>query len=76
MKTRTLIPLVILCMLSSILYAQNTVSPVAEMATGLRSSGKIYVVVACITVIFTGIVWYLISLEKRVKKLEKKSKPK
>lgn len=43
-----------------------------EMATGLRSSGKIYVVVIVIAVIFLGIIAYLFSIDRRVKKLEKK----
>lgn len=43
-----------------------------DMATGMRSSGKIYVVVAVIGVIFLGLVMYLFSIDRRVKKLEKK----
>lgn len=41
-----------------------------EMATDLRSSGKIYVVVAVVAVIFIGLVIYLFSIDRRVKKLE------
>jgi CcmD family protein len=43
-----------------------------EMATGLRSSGKIYVVVIIICVIFLGLFVYLFSIDRRLKKLEKK----
>lgn len=43
-----------------------------EMASGLRSSGKIYVVVMVITVIFIGLAFYLFSIDNRLKKLEKK----
>jgi CcmD family protein len=42
-----------------------------EMATGLRSSGKIYVVVIVISVIFIGLFFYLFSIDRRLKKLEK-----
>ncbi len=73
MKTKNIVLLVILCILSSIIYAQDTASPAIEMATGLRSSGKIYIVIACIVVIFTGLIFYLVSLERRLKKLEKGS---
>lgn len=45
-----------------------------EMATGLRSSGKIYVVVAVLATIFVGIVVYLIALDKRISRLEKEKK--
>lgn len=45
-----------------------------EMATGLRSSGKIYVVVAVIAVIFLGLATYLFSLDKRLKKIERQNR--
>jgi CcmD family protein len=41
-----------------------------EMATGLRSSGKIYVVITVISVIFIGLVVYLFSIDRRLKKIE------
>lgn len=44
-----------------------------EMATGLRSSGKIYVVVLIVSVIFIGLAIYLFSIDRRVKKLEKEN---
>ena len=36
----------------------------------MRETGKINVVVAVILVIFLGIVWYLVRLERRLTKLE------
>lgn len=50
------------------LLAQN---PGAEMADGLRASGKIYVVVLVLGIIFAGIVVYLIYLDRKLRKLEK-----
>lgn len=44
-----------------------------EMADGLRSSGKIYVVVAVIVTLFTGLVIYIISIDRKITKLEKES---
>ena len=44
-----------------------------EMATGLRQSGKIYVVVAVLAVIMIGLAIFLIMLDRRIGKLEKKS---
>lgn len=55
----------------SILSIAQTSNEV-EMATNLRSSGKIYVVVMVITVIFIGLAFYLFSIDNRLKKLEKK----
>lgn len=42
-----------------------------EMAEQLRSSGKIYVVVAVISVIFIGLVIYLFSIDRKISKIEK-----
>lgn len=45
-----------------------------EMATELRSSGKIYVVVAVLITIFLGLAFYLFSIDSRLKKIEKLQK--
>jgi len=45
-----------------------------EMATGLRSSGKIYVVVLVLLIIFLGFIIYLFTIDRRIGKLEKKAK--
>jgi CcmD family protein len=37
----------------------------------MRSSGKIYVVIATITIIFIGLAIYLFSIDRRLKKIEK-----
>lgn len=42
-----------------------------DMADGLRSSGKIYVVVLVLATIFAGILAFLIYLERRVSRLER-----
>jgi CcmD family protein len=47
-------------------FAQNV-----EMADGLRSSGKIYVVVGVLCIIFIGIVVYLINLDRKLAQLKK-----
>ena len=41
-----------------------------EMADGMRSEGKIYVVVGIILIVLTGLVVYLVTLDRKVKKLE------
>jgi len=45
-----------------------------EMAELLRSSGKIYVVVGVIAIIFIGLVVYLITIDRRLTKMEKNEK--
>lgn len=50
--------------------AQQTGEP--EMADVLRSNGKIYVVVAVLLIIFIGLIIFLISIDRKVSRLEKK----
>ena len=45
-----------------------------EMADTLRESGKIYVVVAVLTIIFLGIILYLIAIDRKLSRLEKQIK--
>ena len=42
----------------------------AEMADTMRSEGKIYVVVAIVLIVLAGFILYLLSLDKKIKKLE------
>ena len=55
--------------------AQDAVCPEPqqqpEMADLMRSNGKIYVVVTCLLIVFSCVVVYLISLDRRLGKLEK-----
>jgi CcmD family protein len=50
-------------------FAQNTAG--VEMADAFRSSGKIYVVIATVVIIFVGLAFYLFSIDRRLKKIEK-----
>jgi EamA domain-containing membrane protein RarD len=58
----------ILMMATLQLFAQDNG---VEMADSLRSNGKIYVVVICILIILVGLLAYLFSIDKRLKKIEK-----
>ena len=42
-----------------------------EMADVMRQNGKIYVVVAVILLIFSGLVFYTIRIDQKISKLEK-----
>ena len=48
-------------------FAQTEV----EMADGMRANGKIYVVVAVLAVILFGLFVFLISLDRKISRLEK-----
>jgi CcmD family protein len=56
--------------LSSLAQNSNGV----EMADALRSSGKIYIVVLVISVVFIGLAIYLFTIDSRLKKIEKQMK--
>jgi len=44
-----------------------------EMADGIRTSGMIYVLVCIVLIILAGLLFYLFTVDKKVKKLEKES---
>ncbi|UTW64621.1 CcmD family protein [bacterium SCSIO 12741] len=46
-------------------------NPKVEMADTFRAEGKIYVVVAVMSIVFLGVAIYLFYLDRKVKKLEK-----
>jgi len=54
--------------------AQQTVKTSTTMADGMRSNGKIYVVVAVLLTILLGLIAYVIRIDKKVSRLEKDSK--
>ena len=59
-------------LLSSFLaYAQQ--GDEIEMADMLRSSGKIYVVVAVLLIILAGVIIFLIRIDRKISRLEKKN---
>jgi hypothetical protein len=52
-------------------FAQATTDGV-EMADTMRSNGKIYVVVIVLSIVFTGLVIFLINMDRKVSRLEKR----
>lgn len=52
----------------AMVWAQDTS---VEMADGLRSNGKIYAVVAVCLTILIGLFIYLISIDRKLRNLEK-----
>lgn len=67
-KLATLLLLILINQLNVLAQSSNAV----EMATGLRSSGKIYVVVLVIVLLFVGVTAYLITIDRKLSKLEKR----
>lgn len=65
-----------LFVVSLFLGMSNTIAQISddtsvEMADQMRAEGKIYVVVAVVLIIFVGMILYLISLDRKITKLEK-----
>lgn len=48
-------------------YTNNSV----EMADQMRADGKIYVLVGIITIIFVGILVYVVNTDRKITKIEK-----
>ena len=49
----------------------QTDADVVEMADLMRSNGKIYIVVAVLLIIFLGLAVFLISIDRKVRRLER-----
>lgn len=68
MKKLVLFFSLLLCSLAIVAQPQTTGQAINET---MNSSGKIYVVVSTLVVVFAGIVIYLFSIDRRLKKIEK-----
>jgi hypothetical protein len=56
---------------STILFGQPVITA-SDFNTTMNSQGKIYVVIAVLTVILIGIFIYLIGIDRKLRKLEDK----
>jgi len=65
---------IILSFLALLLPFSQVLGQEVEMADFFRSNGKIYVVIAVMTIVFAGIAIYLLYLDTRIRKLEKDRK--
>jgi hypothetical protein len=62
----------LLLLLAGYCRAQDSLSGEGPQ-TGMRSDGKIYVVVAVVLTILAGLIIYLIRIDRKISKLEKKN---
>lgn len=58
--------------LTGISIGQTTEKP--EMAEGLKANGMIYIVVIVLLIVFAGIVLYLVSIDRKLNRIEKELK--
>jgi hypothetical protein len=61
----------ILSLLMVLAVSANLFAQGIEMADALRSDGKIYVVVAVLSLVLAGILFYLIRTDRKISRLEK-----
>jgi CcmD family protein len=61
----------LILLLLSFLAVQAQSGKDVEMADVMRSSGKIYVVIGTIVIVFAGLAIYLFTIDRRLKKIEK-----
>lgn len=68
MKLKKFLLVLFATMLSTACFSQNTNSGLNNL---MRSNGRIYVVVAVVVTILTGLILYLVRLDRKISKLEK-----
>lgn len=64
------LPMFLLCTIFVKAQEAATSAPV-DMADGIRSNGKIYVVVGVLIIILFGLLAYLVSIDKKISRVEK-----
>ena len=58
----------------TVMVEANSATADVEMADQLRRDGKIYIVVGCLLVVLGGMIFYLVSIDRKVGRLEKQYK--
>lgn len=58
----------------TVMVEANSNTSDVEMADQLRRDGKIYIVVGCLVVVLAGMIFYLVSIDRKVGRLEKQYK--
>jgi ABC-type sulfate transport system permease component len=74
LKLRSAFLLLAALLLPVLHAAAQSAADSPEMADALRQSGKIYVVVTVVTVVLAGLLAFLISLDRKVGRLERELK--
>ena len=67
---KKIILLLVITTTSIVMFAQDKK---VEMADRMRSNGRIYVVVAVVLTILTGLILYVVRLDRKMSKLEKEN---
>lgn len=73
-KSISRIGLVFCILMLNTTFAHAQTAQVAQNENLMRSNGMIYVVVGVILIILTGMIFYLYTIDKKLKKMEKEGK--
>lgn len=71
-KIRIFALVLIMCFINIFAFAQSMDMQNEDPTDFMRSEGKIYVVMAVVITIVAGIFIYLVSLDRKIRKLENK----
>ena len=71
-KIRNLLTLLSLLMVTMFVRAQEG-TPKTIVGETMRSNGRIYVVVAVMVTILTGLILYLVRIDRKIAKVEKET---
>jgi len=72
MKKSKIFQLALLLSLPVSSYSQTPDPGSPEMADLMRSNGKIYVVVTVVSIVFTGIIVFMLMLDRKIRRLEER----
>ena len=61
-------------LVSVITFSQDSSGKIVGMADGMRSNGRIYVVIAVMLTILAGLIFYIARLDRKISKWEKLEK--
>lgn len=68
-KLKTTLLTLFFLLITVVGFSQDT-----EMADTMRSNGRIYVVVAVVITILTGLILYVVRLDRKMSRLEKENR--
>lgn len=72
LNRKKILSLISLCFIATSVFAQQMDLSKEEPTDFMHGNGKIFVVMAVVVVIVSGLLIYLISLDRKIKKLEER----
>ena len=70
-KLKSIALTIALCIMQVYVFAQNGNTKTEDPTDFMRSEGKLYVVMAVVVTILVGLFTYLVTIDKKITRLEK-----